>query len=83
MRLKNNTIRNSLHDYLTKKKIFSKVYFSPIHLTDFYKSKYGYDKNSLPLTEKISQEVLTLPLYPNMTNEEKTYLVESIKEFFE
>jgi len=35
------------------------------------------------LTEKISQEVLTLPLYPNMTNEEKTYLVESIKEFFE
>ena len=83
VRLKNNTIRNSLHDYLTKKKIFSKVYFSPIHLTDFYKSKYGYDKNSLPLTEKISQEVLTLPLYPNMTNEEKTYLVESIKEFFE
>ena len=83
IRLKNNTIRNSLHDYLTKKKIFSKVYFSPIHLTDFYKSKYGYDKNSLPLTEKISQEVLTLPLYPNMTNEEKTYLVESIKEFFE
>ena len=83
VRLKNNTIRNSLHDYLTKKKIFSKVYFSPIHLTDFYKSKYGYDKNSLPLTEKISQEVLTLPLYPNMTNEEKTYLVESVKEFFE
>ena len=83
VRLKNNTIRNSLHDYLTKKKIFSKVYFSPIHLTDFYKSKYGYDENSLPLTEKISQEVLTLPLYPNMTNEEKTYLVESIKEFFE
>jgi len=41
VRLKNNTIRNSLHDYLTKKKIFSKVYFSPIHLTDFYKSKYG------------------------------------------
>lgn len=83
VRLKNNTIRNSLHDYLTKKKIFSKVYFSPIHLTDFYKSKYGYDENSLPLTEKISQEVLTLPLYPNMTNEEKIYLVESIKEFFE
>ena len=83
VRLKDNNIRNSLHQYLTKKKIFSKVYFSPIHLTDFYKSKYGYEENSLPLTEKIAKEVLTLPLYPNMTYEEKEYLVESIKEFFE
>jgi perosamine synthetase len=83
IRLKDNKTRNSLHDYLTKKRIFSKVYFPPIHLTNFYKSKYGYVENSLPLTEKISQEVLTLPLYPNMTIEEKKFLVESIKEFFE
>ena len=35
------------------------------------------------MTEKISSQVLTLPLYPNMTNEEKNYLVSSIDEFFE
>ncbi len=83
VRLKDNKTRNSLHKYLTEKRIFSKVYFSPIHLTDFYKSKYDYEQNSLPITERISQEVLTLPLYPNMTAEEKEFLVESIKEFFE
>jgi dTDP-4-amino-4,6-dideoxygalactose transaminase len=41
------------------------------------------DGNSLPITEKISQQVLTLPLYPNMTMEEKELLVQTISEFFE
>jgi len=83
IKLENQEIRDKLHDFLLKKRIFSKVYFDPIHLTDFYKKKFGYKENSLPVTEKISQQVLTLPLYPNMENEEKQYLVESIGEFFE
>jgi len=83
IRLENQEIRDKLHDFLLKKKIFSKVYFHPIHLTDFYKKKFGYKENSLPITERISQQVLTLPLYPNMENEEKQYLLESIGEFFE
>ena len=75
--------RDKLHEFLTEKQIFSKVYFNPIHLTDFYKNKFGIEKGLLPVTELISKEVLTLPLYPNMTNEEKNYLIESIFEFFE
>jgi len=59
------------------------VYFHPIHLTSFYKEKFGTLSNSLPVTETLSDQVLTLPLYPNMTKEEKDYLVESVNEFFE
>ena len=83
VRLPNEEIRNSLHDFLTQKKIFSKVYFDPIHLTTYYVKKIGTKEGLLPITERISQQVLTLPLYPNMTNEEKDYLLESIFEFFE
>ena len=83
IRLDNQKIREDLHDYLTAKKIFSKVYFSPIHLTSFYQNKFEIDRNSLPITNKISEQVLTLPMYPNMTSEEKDYLVDSISEFFE
>ena len=83
IRLENQKIREDLHDYLTAKKIFSKVYFSPIHLTSFYQNKFEIDRNSLPITNKISEQVLTLPMYPNMTSEEKDYLVDSISEFFE
>ena len=83
IRLKNKEIRDKLHKYLTTKKIFSKVYFSPIHKTEFYKEKYPNIDNELSVTNLISSQVLTLPLYPNMTNEEKNLLVNSISEFFE
>jgi perosamine synthetase len=82
IRLSNKQIRDQLHEYLIKKQIFSKIYFTPIHLTQFYKEKL---KNhvKLDITEKISEQVLTIPLYPNMTIEEKNYLIDCISEFFE
>ena len=82
IRLKNQTIRDALHKFLSEKQIFSKVYFSPIHKTKFYQG-ISSSPIFLPLTEKISSEVLTLPMYPNMESEEKDYLTESISEFFE
>jgi perosamine synthetase len=83
IRLLDARMRDALHQFLLGKRIFSKVYFNPIHLTKFYRDKFGTMSNSLPITEKIAQEVLTIPLYPNMNSEEKTYLTESISEFFE
>ena len=83
IQLESKKIRDELHNYLSEKGIFSKVYFSPIHLTPFYKAKFNQKENSLPNTEKISQQVLTLPIYPNMTMEEKNYLVDTVSEFFE
>ena len=83
IRLSNKEMRDKLHEFLLNKKIFSKVYFKPIHTTDYYKEKFGEQKISLPTTEKICKQVLTLPLYPNMTSEEKDYLTSSVIEFFE
>jgi len=83
IRLKDKITRDSLHQFLTKKQIFSKVYFNPIHLTTFYKKKFNGKEGMLPITEKIANTILTLPLYPNMTMEEKKYLTESISEFME
>lgn len=83
IRLPDCKIRDNLHDFLLKKEIFSKIYFNPIHQTSFYKDRFVDETDSLYMTERISEEVLTLPLYPNMIKEEKEYLVESISEFFE
>ena len=77
--LKDEQTRDGLHNFLKNKKIFSKIYFEPIHKMSFY-LKYKAD---LPITEKISKQVLTLPLYPNMTNEEIDYLTNSIREYFD
>lgn len=83
IKLKDEPTRDKLHDFLIKKRIFSKIYFNPIHLTQFYREAFGYREGSLPVTENTSKRVLTLPLYPNMTKEEKDYLADSISEFFE
>ena len=83
IRLESKQIRDSLKEFLLKKKIFCKVYFNPIHLTTYYRSKLGLGTGMLPITEKISEQVLTLPLFPNMSSEEKTLLSDSIDEFFE
>ena len=83
IRLSSQKIRDGLHKHLLEKKIFSKVYFNPIHLTTSFKENFKTKKGMLPVTEKISETILTLPLYPNMTNDEKDYLIESIIEFFE
>jgi perosamine synthetase len=83
IRLENKQTRDSLQEFLLEKKIFCKVYFNPIHLTSYYRSKFGLGTGMLPTTEKISEQVLTLPLFPNMRSEEKTLLGDSIDEFFE
>ena len=83
IRLSDKKTRDGLHDHLSKKGVFSKVYFNPIHLTSFYREKFGMSEGLLPMTEKISQQVLTLPIYPNMTSEEKDYLINSVTEYFE
>lgn len=75
-------LRNNLKDYLDKKGIMTKVYFEPVHLTSFYKKTFGYKKGDLPITEKISNQVLALPIYPNLTKQEINYIVENIIKFF-
>ena len=81
--LENNKLRNALQKFLLEKKIFCKIYFQPIHLMDYYIRHFKDEKISLPMTESVSERILTLPLYPNMNNEEKQYLVDCINEFFE
>jgi perosamine synthetase len=81
VRLNTKKIRDDLQKYLLEHGIFCKVYFQPIHLTEFYKQNFG--AQVLPNTLHVSDTVLTLPLYPNMTTEEKNYIIDTTNEFFE
>tara|TARA_Y100001968_G_scaffold4095_1_gene3612 strand:- start:1135 stop:2376 length:1242 start_codon:yes stop_codon:yes gene_type:complete len=51
----------------------------PIHLQPAYKN-LGYGVGSLPLTEKLSNQVLSLPIYPELSEPEQDYVVASIKK---
>lgn len=72
--------RDALQKYLTDKGIGTKVFFEPVHLTHFYREKFKYKGGELPTTEKLSEQVLTLPMYPTLTREEMDYMSDTIKE---
>jgi len=73
--------RDALLAHLSKKGIMAKVYFEPVHYTHFYRTVLGYTCE-LPATEKISREVITLPMYPALTGEEIDYIVDEVTNFF-
>ena len=80
--LRNSTIRTKLMNFLASKGIMTRVFFKPVHKTVFF-SKIGYGSLSLPNTEKISRQILALPMFPTLRKEEINYIVGTITEFFE
>ena len=76
-----NGLRDNLMHHLAEKGIMTKVYFSPVHLTHFYRNELKYS-DRLPITENISQEILALPMYPTLTDKELDYIVNEISSFF-
>lgn len=81
IRLKQGS-RDALSRHLARKGIMTKVFFSPVHLTHFYRKKLGY-KVRLPATERISKQVLTLPMYPSLTRREMDFIARGIESYFE
>lgn len=73
--------RDGLSKHLTKNSIATKVFFHPVHLTHFYRKKLGY-RVKLPITEEISRQVLTIPMYPTLTRKEMNYIADKINSFF-
>ena len=74
-------LRDGLMQHLTKAGIMSKVFFYPVHKTHFYKNQLKYDC-ALPVTERLSAEVLTLPMYPSLSEAEINLITSEIVDYF-
>ncbi|MEK6760749.1 MAG: DegT/DnrJ/EryC1/StrS family aminotransferase [Nanoarchaeota archaeon] len=73
--------RDKLRDFLQSKGISTGVHYEkPIHLQEAY-SFLGYGESDFPVAEKITKEILSLPMYPEMTVEQIKYVCDAIKEF--
>ena len=57
-------------------------YPRPVYLQKVYKY-LGYKKGSFKKTEKFSSEILSLPIFPEMEEEEIKYVINSILEFYD
>ena len=53
----------------------------PIHLQPAYE-EFGYKKGSLPVTETICNQVISLPIFPELTCTQQSYVIDIIKKIF-
>ncbi|GAI52083.1 unnamed protein product, partial [marine sediment metagenome] len=73
--------RDSLKAYLKEKDIGTAIHYPvPLHLTPAY-SHLGYKKGDFPVAEKLSTEILSLPMYPELTEEEVKYVATTLKQY--
>lgn len=73
--------RDELVKFLSKRNISTVIHYPiPIHLQPAYQD-LDYKLGDFPITEKISKEIISLPMFPELTKEEINYVVQSIKEF--
>jgi len=73
--------RDKLREFLSKNGIATGVHYPiPIHLQNAY-SFMRLNEGSFPISEKISKEIISLPMFPELTEEQMEYVANSIKEF--
>ena len=73
--------RDELQRYLTDHGVQTIIHYPiPPHLSEAYQS-LGYHKGDLPIAEAYADEVLSIPMYNGMTEEEQTYVIEALNAF--
>lgn len=73
--------RAGLLKYLAEAKIGTGIHYPvPLHLQKAYESS-GYRQGDFPVTEKVAAEILSLPMFPDITESQQARVVEAIKGF--
>lgn len=74
--------REALREHLNQNQVGHEVYYPvPFHLQECF-AYLGYQKGDFPFSEAAAENTLALPIYPELTDEMKEYVVEKINEFY-
>jgi len=78
-----NGLRDAMRKELAESKVGTEIYY-PLGLHEQECFRYlGYTAESLPETFRATREVIALPIYPELTEQEQVFVVEKIKQFCE
>jgi dTDP-4-amino-4,6-dideoxygalactose transaminase len=74
--------RDELKNFLSEKGVSTMIHYPiPPHLQNAYKS-LGYKKGDFPIAEKLAETTLSLPMDPNILNDEIDFVCDTIKKFY-
>ena len=68
---------------LKEKGIATRLSFPPMHLQPYYQEKFGYNDNSYPISLKAWQQLVDLPIWVGLSNEDQNYVIDSLREIIQ
>ncbi len=75
--------RDALMNYFKAQNIEAGIHYPvPLHLQPVYKD-LGYHRGDFPITEKAADEVLSLPIYPELTQSQMDHVIATMREFYQ
>jgi len=74
------TDRRAIREALKAEGIGTGIHFSALHLHPYYRGTFGFRPGTLPVAERISDRVLSLPLYPKMTGKDVEDVIEALRK---
>ena len=72
--------RNSFIDKMNQKGIGLAVHYKPLHQLSYYKKKYDFNCNKFEMANSLYESIISLPIYPKLTDESINYVIESIMD---
>ena len=72
--------RDELAAHLKSKGIITAIHYKPVHLMTWYQKRFGYKEGDFPIAEEVAKHILSIPIYPDMTDDQVDYVIQSIKE---
>jgi perosamine synthetase len=83
IRFNDPEIQPLLAAYLDDRGIPTRVTYDPAHLTEYYRMEWDYQHGDLPVTEDVSEKILTLPFHLDLDESDLNRVGSVVREFFE
>lgn len=72
--------RDALIERVQERGIGTSVHFIPLHLHSYYRDRFGYQSGDFPEADRAFDQVLSLPLYPSLGDDEVERVAEAVRE---
>ena len=72
--------RKEVFEALVAENIGVNVHYIPLHFHPFYQKEFGYKKGDYPKAEKCYERIITLPIFPKMSNEDVKDVIKAVQK---